>query len=394
MKRPGHWYRCITHEDSDVSEFVQSYFRLPDRSCLFIGGAGFDPRSAAIAKLIAEVMNGVARHRLRALFIRERRPNPDPDLVRRGDEHAVLLRSLIANSEVADIEVLSQEDRAVVCGRRAVDLLRTNPIASLEGVTDVVLDMSALSIGVSFPLARFLLDECERRGDQVNFHLFVASHSQLDASISSVPNDTVDTVRGFGGDMELADSADHAKIWLPHLAMKRNATLNRIRDKLSGPVDICPVLPISERDPKAADKLIAEFKSELNQEWEIDPRNLIYALEDDPLDLYRTISTIYRRHKSVFDRVPDIESHMVLSPSGNKVLAIGALMASLNYDLPVRYVEAVSYLVDWDNIEKIGPDRSRFVHVWLHGQPYAEIQATVAPGAANSSAPAPSERAQ
>lgn len=374
MTRQRNWHRCIALEDHDVEEFIMSHFTSPARVCLLVGGAGFDPRSAEIAQRLSEALDGANADRLRALFVRERRPKPDPDLVLRGDRHAARLQALVKNAQVADIEVLSNEDRAVVCGHRAVELLRVLGTELLNGVTDIVLDLSALSIGVSFPLASYLLEMCERHGDGINFHLMVASHSQLDAAISSVSNDAVDPIRGFSGGIELAESAEHAKIWLPHLSTNRNAQLNRIREKLSGPVDICPVLPISEQDPKAADRLIAEFQSELNQEWEVDPRNLIYALENDPLDLYRTISAIHRRRKSIFNRVPGMDSHLVLSPSGNKVLAIGALMAALEHDLPVRYVEAVSYAVDWKQIESLSQDQPHLVHVWLHGEPYAKLE--------------------
>jgi hypothetical protein len=236
--------------------------------------------------------------------------------------------------------------------------------------------MSALSIGISFPLARYLIGACAQVPRCVNFHVLVASHPQLDAAISSVSSDVVDPVRGFSGAIDLAESDQDAKIWLPHLGHGRKTALNLIRQKLQGPVDVCPVLPLSQRDPRAADKLIAEFENELNQEWEVDPRNLVYAIDDDPLDLYRTISAIHRRHKRVFHKIAT--SHVVLSPSGDKVLAIGALMAALEHDLPVRYVEAVSYSVDWEQVERADPETSRLVHVWLHGDPYVEAPAPVA----------------
>jgi hypothetical protein len=251
-----------------------------------------------------------------------------------------------------------------------VQALRDAGVGQLDGVTDVVLDMSALSIGISFPVARFLLEACENADPTVAFHVIVASHPELDDAISSVPNDAVEPVRGFSGAIDLAESVEEPKIWLPHLAPGRNSALQLIRDKLPGPVNVCPVLPLSQRDPRAADRLVAEFESELYEDWEVDPRNLIYAIEDDPLDLYRTISSIYRRYIGVFSRVT--RAHVVLSPSGNKVLAIGALMAALEHDLPVRYVEAVRYEVDWNGIAKVDRGANRLVHVWLHGPPYAQ----------------------
>jgi hypothetical protein len=200
-----------------------------------------------------------------------------------------------------------------------------------------------------------------------------ASHAQLDAAITSIPNDVVDPAKGFSGQIDLEQSAGERKIWLPHLALGRNSALQLILDKMTGPVDVCPVVPISQRDPKAADRLIAEFESELYEDWKVDPRDLVYAIEDDPLDLYRTISAIHGRTLRVLNSVAN--SHLVLSPSGNKVLAIGALMAALEHKIAVRYVESVDYEIDWEKIKNCEPEKTRLVHVWLQGVPYAEMVA-------------------
>jgi len=347
-----------------VSEFARNYFMQQDRTCLLVAGAGFDLRSSDIAGILAEVLGS----RIRALFIRERRPSPAHDLLRRGDAHAQLLARLVPNSRVADVEVLSREDRAVIGGHRAVQEIRRD---SLSGITDVILDMSALSVGISFPIARYLYEACRHTGIEPNFHVMVASHPRLDAAIASIPYDVVDPVRGFSGRIDLEECEQEPKIWLPHLSLGRGSALQLIRDKIRGPVDVCPVVPLSQRAPRTADRLIASFESELYQEWDVDPRNLVYAIEDDPLDLYRTISSIYRRYTGVFSGV--IDSHVVLSPSGSKVLAIGGLMAALEYDLPVRYVEAVGYEVNWPAAGELESDEKRLVHVWLHGLPYAEM---------------------
>lgn len=350
----------IAHYDGDVSQFAQRYFAATDRKCLLVAGAGFDPRSLTISKMLASTLNT----RLRAVFVREHRPSPLQELVKKADEHAGILSKLVENSRAADIRILSDEDRAVIGGHYAVqDVARE----SLEGITDVVLDMSALSIGVSFPIAKYFYDTCRNDNPQRNFHIVVASDPQLEAAISGVPNDAVDPVRGFSGRIDLQESENEPKIWLPHLSFGRGSTLQLIKSKLRGPVDVCPVLPLSQRDPRVGDKLIENFESELSGEWDVDPRNLVYAIEDDPLDLYWTISAIYRRYKQAFAGVT--ECHVVLSPSGSKVLALGALMAALEHDLPVRYVEAVGYELD-QRIRDTETASSRLVHVWLCGAPY------------------------
>lgn len=364
------WQHCVSHGDAEAETFLREYFARPDRSCLLVAGAGFDPRSAAIPAIMAEFSAGDGPARLSAIFIREHRPNPGADLLRAGDAHAVLLQRTIPRSRIIEVDVLADTDRAVVGGQRVISAISRLDAGLLDGVTDVVLDISALSIGIFFPLASYFVAACEAAGPGMNFHVVTASNPFLDDAITAISSDVVDPVRGFSGEIDFEASADEPKIWLPHLSKNRNSALQLILDSLDGPVSVCPVLPLSQRDPTTADRLVADFENELYEGWKVDSRNLVYAIEDDPLDLYRTITSIHHRTNSVFKSLTN--SHLVLSPSGNKVLAIGALMAALEHKLAVRYVESVGYEVDWTKIETAANSRSRLVHVWLQGEPYIE----------------------
>ena len=67
----------------------------------------------------------------------------------------------------------------------------------------------------------------------------------------------------------------------------------------------------------------------------------VYADEMNPLDFYRTVLRIDDGRHQVFEGIGG--SLLVLSPIGSKVLAIGGMMAAIERDLPVMYVEALSY---------------------------------------------------
>ncbi len=53
------------------------------------------------------------------------------------------------------------------------------------------------------------------------------------------------------------------------------------------------------------------------------------------------------------------------------MLAIGALMAALDRDLPVYYVEARGYEVDWKAAATVDLRASSVRHVWLAGDVYS-----------------------
>ena len=60
-----------------------------------------------------------------------------------------------------------------------------------------------------------------------------------------------------------------------------NAYLRRIE-----PDAVCPILPFPSADPYAADKLVDCHIRSFEQVWEVDARDVVYASEKNPLDLY------------------------------------------------------------------------------------------------------------
>jgi hypothetical protein len=123
------------------------------------------------------------------------------------------------------------------------------------------------------------------------------------------------------------------------------------------------------------DELIEEFSDELQSEWQVDARDLIFADEHSPLDLYRTILRIDDARRRVFESVGG--SQIILSPLGSKALSLGALMAALERDFTILYVESMGYSVDPKLAATTIPsDSTELVHIWLHGEAYGTSTST------------------
>ncbi len=135
------WDPCVAHRGEEVDGFVAHYFTQPDRKVLLVVGAGFDPRSRVVATRLSD-----ADVRARGLFIRENRPDPPRDQMDRADANTNALSAALAERRVEQVEIFGP-DGAVVGGRNVIGLVREQV---LEGVTDVVVDVSALSTGTSF----------------------------------------------------------------------------------------------------------------------------------------------------------------------------------------------------------------------------------------------------
>ena len=359
-----HWDSCITHQNGAVDTFIKDYFDANDRRVLLVAGAGFDPRSRKIAEKLQAALGG----HLVGFLVREERGDPAENLRQAADENQAMLTTLIQQSHVVRVRVFDEIDGAPVGGQRIAGELAAYQWP--EGLTDIVLDVSALSTGIAFPIARYLLDHCESR-EGLNFHIMISSNPELDARIVGEPYGVASHVRGFSGALSGSAERPIARIWLPQLARGRTATLEKIRAAQGHVYKVCPILPFPARDPRRADDLIAEFMPMIIRDG-IDARDFIYVSEHNPLDFYRKLATLKKR----YDRtVEDIyEPELVLSPVGSKVMAVGAMMAAIEHGMPVQHVENLRY--DYDPSRPSGdPEQADMtVHIWLHGPIYAGYQ--------------------
>lgn len=353
----GRWDPCVAHRGAEIDGFVDRYLGCADRRILLLGGAGFDPRSTVLARRLAD-----SQGQLRALFLIEERPNPPQSLIERARANCDVLRAVIPNHEIAAVNIFGS-DGAVIGGRNAVALVASQDFSE---ATDVVVDISALSVGTTFPIVRYLVERSARPSADFNLHLFVTHNPSLDSAIASVSSDAPSFVHGFRGGSTLDGSAGAAKLWLPQLATGRATALGRLHSFVD-PHDTCPILPFPAVDPRAGDRLAEEFLTELESGWSVDTRNIVYADESDPLDLYRTILRLEDLRKPVFAEVGG--SLVILSPLGSKVMALGALMAALERDLPVAYLEAVGYEFDGSSVQEGPVD---MIHIWLEGEVYPQ----------------------
>lgn len=347
------WDPAVSHRGPEAEAFVRGYFG--GRRVVAVAGAGFDPRAKVALEHVA-----AAGADLKGLLIREARPNPPSHEVARADTNQVVLEQASAGLNTVEVAIFDT-DGAVVGGRNAVLALRD---LDLDGCDDVVVDLSALSVGVSFPIVRYLLERILSRDPIPNMHLLITHNPAVDDAIRSIAGDTPNYLHGYKGGSTLASASEAARLWLPQLASGALGTLARLYDFVQ-PHDTCPILPFPSRDPRAGDRLAEEYVVQIQSTWEVDPRNVVYADEGDPLDLYRTVLQMHDLREPVFAHAGG--SLMILSPLGSKVTALGALLAALECDLPVAHLETIGY----EEVGIGGPrSEDTLLHVWLEGDAY------------------------
>jgi hypothetical protein len=316
-----------------------------------------------VAGLLAEVAAG----RVTGLFLREDRPAPRPELLESANQNDSRLRELMPGSTVERFDVFDAVDTAPVGGRRVIGVLRR--ALQTAGFTDLVIDCSALSVGVSFSVTRYCFEAA--RAQSLNLHILVVDHPETDGAIQATHCGQPSSPHGFQGEWRLEECSRAAKLWMPQLGRGKRSVLELVHQFVA-PHAVCPILPFPATEPRSPDRLIEEYGDLFESAWEVDARDLIYAHEKSPVDLYRTILRIADARHGVFSGTGG--SQVILSPVGSKALALGMLMASLERNFAVVLVESLAYNPAPVVLAARAAPSGELVHIWLHGEAYSATQ--------------------
>lgn len=356
------WEPCVLQENSDFEAFLSQYLDHKARKALLIGGAGFDPRATYVPYLFSRLKNT----QVQGIFFREERLLDQPKLRPCADQNERKIAELVSSCQFPKIDIFSDGVTAVG-GRRAVEVIgKTN----CSQFTDIFIDISALSCGVFFSIVFYLVEYCSvNLGAVINLHLLTVEQPQFDHSIRGVPSDNAAMLHGFKGLTSLDSSDSAALLWIPTLSPGNRNSLAKIYQHIQrteSPIDVCPIVPFPGADPRLPDKLVDEYR-DLLATWRVDHRNILYAAESDPLDSYRAISSLCRSRDTIFDKLGG--SQVILSPLGNKMLSVGAMLAAIERSLPVVMVEAIGY-EEGSEMNVSSATNGDLKHIWLSGEAY------------------------
>jgi len=352
------WDPCVVQDASEFELFLKDFINKQERRCLLVGGAGFDPR----ATVIPEKFSGLTFCKTTGIFFREERILDQTLLRSVADNAQRKVAEMIPDSAFPKIDIFA-EGVTAVGGRKAIEEVGAH---DLSNFSDIFVDVSALSSGVFFPIVKFLIGHSESKG--FNLHLVTAEQPQFDHCIRGIPADAAAMLHGFKGSKSLDSSDTEALLWIPTLAPGHRDCLTKIYQfiqRKDTPIDVCPILPFPGSRPRLPDQLVDEYR-ELLATWRVDHRNFLYAAESDTLDSYRAISTLFCERTVLFSKLGG--SQVILSPLGNKMLSVGAMLAAVEQNLAVAMVESVGY----DENLATGEQSDNYVlkHVWLCGEAY------------------------
>ncbi len=349
-----------------------------ERNILYMLGLGFDERMCAGLEAVLGA-GGAGKRDISLLTFDEGPESPSrahADLRAANEER---LRKIVARAGCGlgqrTIKLVSDEGRRI--GGRSIAREFIGQ-AEFQAYTDVMVDISALPRGLYFPLLAKLLsvfDQSPKDGVVRNLHAIVAHSPVLDASIHDEGIDENATfLHGFSAaEFEREATREQPRVWLPVLGRGQRVQLDRIL-ALVTPDEICPVLPSPAQNPREADDLMLEYRDLLFDQLRVEPRNIIYASESNPFEVYRQIVRSVRRYRRALTPLSGCKA--VVSAMSSKLSSLGALLAAYelrggtgdeHVDVGVAHVEAQGYTLDRPS--EVPPPM--LYNLWLAGECYA-----------------------
>jgi hypothetical protein len=352
--RSFRWDPYFMTKEPEFRGFWTDYLLSRPRNVLYVLGLGFDPRTCTGLKEIMEI-GGDGLRNCTVIVIDEGPESASKRYESLVAENRACLVRLLANRGTLveqQIEMWSNEQH----GRRRIGSRRAAEVftawSDFSAYTDVLIDVSALPRSVFFSLltkALVVFDQARREtplGPLPNLHVVVAENVATDQLMRVEGIDEAASyVYGFRSEMEMETTAALPKLWLPVLGEGRREQLDRIFSHVN-PEEICPILPGPSAKPRRGDDLLVELRELLFDRWNVEPRNIIYASERNPFDLYRQILRTSYRYNEALEPLGGCK--VVVSALSSKMLSVGALLAA--YELKqnglsvgLAHVEALGY---------------------------------------------------
>jgi hypothetical protein len=364
---PLRWRDYVLLRGEGLRSFWSQHLGATERNVLVIMGKGFDPRACLGARTLAEA-GGSGRRDVIVLDFAEGESHGTSSHTAFTEANWSSLQETLAGRWTISVRpiLLRRTDGRRTGSQNAANLF--NSLDQIADYTDIIVDVSAMPRVVFFPLtARLLhlLDQDAARANR-NLHVLTAEDPDLDARIRVEGIDeTANFLHSFEGRFMREATGQHPKVWIPLLGEARTTQFDRIYDHVK-PDEVCPVVPSPSRSPRRGDDIVMEYRDLLFDQLRIDPRNIIYASEQNPFEVYRQVRRAALHYHHVFRLLGGCK--IALSPLSSKLMSLGALLVAYEMkptlDVGVAHIECQSYVLE---SREMNPE---LVGLWLSGACY------------------------
>ncbi len=370
-KRQMRWEPYVLWRNAEFGLRWQEHLSARTRDVLVVAGLGFDPRAVAVSQ---ELINagGAGKRDLWLLCYDNGQETTEAQRQTVANNDAGFATLFAAPRSLTRLPIAMRTDRArsATCQNTKAAISRPQELLAYD---DVVVDISALPRMISLMTVAQLLtlfDDRRAAGESApNLHVVAAESAAEDfgTAENSLDADVI-LLTGFSGRLD-SEALQNPKIWVPILGEAQDIRLQRIFDKIQ-PDQICPVVPFPTRAPRRGDEIIESHQRILFDEFNVEPRNILYASEYNPFEAYREVFMAIDRYRDALVELGDCR--VFVSPLSSKLLSVSALLACYDhkrqkggkFDVGIPYVEVASYGASNGNVQ----GERTLTSMWLTGE--------------------------
>jgi len=373
------WKDYFMKSDGEFHDFWKTYQEHDDRDILFIMGLGFDPRTTLGVESVFCSRTTRKRDTILLRYYKNKEDinePPFPKVKEHVDKLAgFLTRFGFPQASEKNVLLRSDDDKSIA----SVNATFIIPDFSVfENYTDIVIDISAMPRGVFIPLINKCLDLVdlynEDNNDKKNLHVIVAENSMLDSLIEDKGTDEgASYIHGFRI-KELDTTIEQKQVWIPILGENQTSQFDKIQLELN-PVEVCPVLPFPCENLKRGDNLIIEYQDKLLNDNNVELKNIVYADESNPFQVYRLLNQTIQRYRDSFELLTGCK--IIVSALSSKLLTMGAFMAVYEKrregcNIGIMHVESLGHELNpvFEEKKIEIAKHNKLFEIWLAGTPY------------------------
>jgi hypothetical protein len=375
------WENYFMKSNGNFDTFWKTYQEHANPDILFIMGMGFDPRTNLGIESIFSVKS---KQRRDTILLRYFKTVDDIEIppVQEVKEHLDRLNSFLLNAgfpaALIKNTVLRSEDDKSIASINATYIIPDFSV--FEKYSDIIIDISAMPRGIFIPLINKCLDLVDQynvgNDNKKNLHVIVTENSKLDSFIEDRGTDETATyIHGFRI-KEIGKTDDQKEVWIPILGENQTSQFDKIKLELN-PVEVCPILPFPCDDLRRGDKLIIEYQERLLNDNNVELKNIVYADESNPFQVYRLLNKTIQRYNESFSLLAGCK--IIVSALSSKLLTVGAFMAAYEkkkegLNIGIMHVESLRHEMKAEYEEqKIEiAKHNKLFEIWLAGTPYYE----------------------
>ncbi len=375
------WENYFMKSNGNFETFWKTYQEKDNPDILFIMGMGFDPRTNLAIESIFSVKTKQRRDTILLRYFKTTDDIETPP-VQEVKEHLDRLNSFLETTgfpaaQVKNTVLRSEDDKSIA----SINATYIIPDFSVfEKYSDIIIDISAMPRGIFIPLINKCLDLVDQynlvNDKKKNLHVIVTENSKLDSFIEDRGTDETATyIHGFRI-KEIGKTDEQKEVWIPILGENQTSQFDKIKLELN-PVEVCPILPFPCDDLRRGDKLIIEYQERLLNDNNVELKNIVYADESNPFQVYRLLNKTIQRYNESFSLLAGCK--IIVSALSSKLLTVGAFMAAYEkkkdgLNIGIMHVESLRHdmKADYEEQKIEIAKHNKLFEIWLAGAPYYE----------------------